>query len=93
MTMIVTDQLIEQLSVSRSNLERAMAEYDSRIAQTRSRSHFSDEARAIRRELRLGVLLAELERHLAKFERDKLRRDALRSNASSHRRSEADSLH
>lgn len=71
MTMIVSDKLIEQLGVARSKLERAMAEYDLRIAQTRSRSHFSDEATSIRKELRLAVLLAELDRHLAKIERIK----------------------
>jgi hypothetical protein len=69
--MIISYQLIEQLSVARGNLERAIAEYDSRVARTRSRSHFSDEALAIRRELKLGVLLAELDRRLATIERVK----------------------
>ena len=78
MTMIVSDKLIEQLSAARRDLERAIAEYDSRIAQSRSRSHFSSEAAAIRKELKLDVLLVELNRHLAKIECGKTSRVLLR---------------
>ena len=62
--MIVDDRLIEQLNAANDELKRAWAEYDARIAQTGS-SHFSDRAAAIRRELKLELLLVELNRCLA----------------------------
>jgi hypothetical protein len=65
--MIVSDQLIEQLRAARIALERANAEYAAWIERTGS-SHGSDTAAAIRRELRLDVLLSELNRHLAKLD-------------------------
>ena len=74
MTMIVSDQLIEQLSAACEKLQRARDAYDARIAQAGT-SHFS-RAATIRRQLNLDVLLTELERHLAKVERVKLRRNA-----------------
>ena len=55
--MIVDDRLIEQLNAANDELKRARAEYDARIAQTGS-SHFSDTAAAIRRELKLDLLLS-----------------------------------
>ena len=65
--MIVSDQSIEQLKAARIALERANAEYAAWIKRTGS-SHGSDTAAAIRRELKLDLLLSELERHLAKLE-------------------------
>lgn len=91
--MIGSDQMIEQMCAARDRLVRATAEYDARIAQTRSRSHFSDEAQAIRKELKLGALLAELDHHIAKVARGKLRRYALPFDASSYSWSETDLLH
>ena len=66
--MIVSDQLIEQLKAARIALERANAEYAAWIAQTGS-SHGSDTAAAVRRELKLELLLSELNRHLARIDR------------------------
>ena len=92
MTVMFSDLLIEQMTAARDKLVRAIDEYDSRIAELGT-SHFSDTARVIRRQLKLDVLLIQLERQLAKMERVKLRHDALRSDASSHSRSETDLLH
>ena len=66
--MIVSDRSIEQLKAARIALERANAEYAAWIAQTGS-SHGSDTAAAVRRELKLELLLLELNRHLAEIER------------------------
>jgi hypothetical protein len=66
--MIISDQLLEQLNAARIALERANAEYAAWIKRTGS-SHGSDEAVAIRRELKLDVLLSELNRHLARIDR------------------------
>jgi hypothetical protein len=65
--MIVSDRSIEQLKAARIALERANAEYAAWIAQTGS-SHGSDTAAAIRRELKLELLLSELNRHLARID-------------------------
>ena len=88
--MIIGD--IEQMCAASDKLVRAMDEYDARIAKAGT-SHFSTEAASIRVELRLAALLAELDLHLAKVARGKLRRYALRLDASSYSRSETDSLH
>ena len=64
--MIVDDRLMEQLNAANDKLKRAWAEYDARIAQSGS-SHFSDTAAALRRELKLDVLLSELNRCLARI--------------------------
>lgn len=64
--MIVDDRLIEQLNAARIALERAQDEYAAWIKLTGS-SHGSDTAAAIRRELRLDVLLSELNRCLARI--------------------------
>ncbi len=66
--MIVSDRSIEQLKAARIALERANAEYAAWIAQTGS-SHGSDTAAAVRRELKLELLLSELNRHLARIDR------------------------
>jgi hypothetical protein len=92
MTMIDSDQSIEQMCAARDRLVRAMNAYDLWIAETGS-SHFSNEARAIHVELRLSALLAELDRHLAKVARGKLRRYALPFDATSYSRSETDGFH
>ena len=63
--MIVDDRLMEQLNAACDKLKRARAENDARIAQTGS-SHFSDRAAAIRRELKMDLLMAELDRCLAR---------------------------
>jgi hypothetical protein len=65
--MIVSDQLIEQLSAARDKLQQARDEYAAWIAQTGS-SHGSNRAAAIRREVKLELLLSELNRHLAKLD-------------------------
>ena len=75
--MIVSDQLIEQLKAARIALERANAEYAAWIERTGS-SHGSDTAAAIRRELKLDLLLLELNRHLAEIDRVALRPNARR---------------
>jgi hypothetical protein len=90
--MSISYQLIEQMCAARDKLVRAIDEYDARIARA-GISHFSDTARAIRKQLRLDVLLTELEHHLAKLERVRLRRDAPLIDASSYSRSETDLLH
>jgi hypothetical protein len=64
--MIVSDQLIEQLTAASDKLKRAWAEYDLRIAEAGA-SHFDDTAAAIRRELKLDLLLSELNRCLARI--------------------------
>ena len=64
--MIVSDRSIERLKAARIALERANAEYAAWIAQTGS-SHGSDTAAAIRRELKLDLLLSELNRCLARI--------------------------
>ena len=67
-----SDKLMERLNAACDKLQQARNEYDARIAQAGT-SHFSDRAATIRRQLKLDVLLTELECHLAKFERIKLR--------------------
>jgi hypothetical protein len=74
---IVSDRSIEQLKAARIALERANAEYAAWIAQTGS-SHGSDTAAAIRRELKIDLLLLELNRHLAEIDRVALRPNARR---------------
>jgi hypothetical protein len=64
--MIVDDRLMEQLNAANDELKRAWAEYDARIAEAGT-SHFSDTAAAIRRELKLDLLLSELNRCLARI--------------------------
>ena len=62
--MIVSDRSIEQLKAARIALERAQDEYAAWIKLTGS-SHGSDTAAAIRRELKLELLLVEVNRCLA----------------------------
>ena len=64
--MIVSDRSIEQLNAARIALERANDEYAAWIKRTGS-SHGSDAAADVRRELKLDVLLSELNRHLARI--------------------------
>ena len=90
-TIIINDQLMEQMCAASDRLVRARAEYDARLKETGS-SHFSDTAALLRRQLRLDVLLKDLERHLARFERFNLRSDAPLSIASSYSR-RTDLLH
>ena len=75
--MIISDRSIEQLNAARIALERANAEYAAWIKRTGS-SHGSDTAAAIRRELKLDLLLLELKRHLAEIDRVALRPNARR---------------
>jgi hypothetical protein len=65
--MIISDQLLEQLNAARIALERAHDEYAAWIKRTGS-SHGSDAAAAARRELKLELLLSELNRHLARID-------------------------
>jgi hypothetical protein len=66
--MIFDDHSIKQLNAARIALERANAEYAAWIKRTGS-SHGSDTAAAVRRELKLELLLSELNRHLARIDR------------------------
>ena len=65
--MIISDQSILQLRAARIALERASDQYAAWIKRTGS-SHGSDTAAAMRRELKLDVLLSELNRHLARID-------------------------
>jgi len=64
--MIIDDRLMEQLKAANDELKRAWAEYNTWIKRTGS-SDFSDRAAALRRELKLDLLLSELNRCLARI--------------------------
>lgn len=59
-TIVINDQVTEQMCAARDRLVRARAEYDARLKETGS-SHFSDTATLLRRQLRLAPLLADLD--------------------------------
>lgn len=63
--MIISDHSIKQLNAARIALERAHDEYAAWIKRTGS-SHGSDTAAAVRRELKMDLLLSELNRCLAR---------------------------
>jgi hypothetical protein len=62
---IISDLSIEQLNRACDKLKRASEEYDARIAEAGA-SHFSTTAAAIRRELKMDLLRAELDSCLAR---------------------------